>query len=271
MRYHGSKWKIAPWIIARMPNHSIYVEQFGGSGSVLARKPRARGEVYNDLDGQVVNFFRVLQDSELRERLIERIVFTPYARSEYERAQEPSLDAVECAARLLVRAGMGFASHGATAKTGMRIDTKRQGRTAQGVWAEMPEQLVAYGQRFAGVLVEERDAALCMSDHDGPDTLHFVDPPYTPGQRVDAGSDFNGYAHEMTDEGHEHLVSQLLSLHGMVMLCGYQNDLYDDRLLGWHKHTRQVAASGAAGSVLRQEVLWLSPTCADDLFSLSAA
>src|ERR1700753_245715 len=62
LRYHGAKWKLAPWIIANMPAHTIYCEPFGGSGSVLLQKKRCGAEVLNDLDGELVRVFRVLQD-----------------------------------------------------------------------------------------------------------------------------------------------------------------------------------------------------------------
>ncbi|HFC10149.1 MAG TPA: DNA adenine methylase, partial [Chloroflexi bacterium] len=80
LRYHGAKWKIAPWIIQHFPPHTTYVEVFGGSAGVLLRKPPAPIEVYNDLDGEVVNFFRVLR--ERPEELARAVEFTPYARAE---------------------------------------------------------------------------------------------------------------------------------------------------------------------------------------------
>jgi DNA adenine methylase len=81
VRYHGSKWRLAPWIISHFPKHIIYVEPFGGSGSVLLRKERSKIEVYNDLDGEIVNLFRVVREH--GEELSHRIYLTPYARSEY--------------------------------------------------------------------------------------------------------------------------------------------------------------------------------------------
>ena len=62
LRWHGGKWILAPWIIAHFPPHRVYTEAFGGGASVLLRKGRAKSEVYNDLDSEVVNLFRVLQD-----------------------------------------------------------------------------------------------------------------------------------------------------------------------------------------------------------------
>jgi len=84
VRWHGGKWLRAPWIITHFPPHRVYVEPFGGGGSVLLRKPRAYAEVYNDLDNEVVDLFRVLRDRELATRLIELLRLTPFARAEFE-------------------------------------------------------------------------------------------------------------------------------------------------------------------------------------------
>ena len=89
LRYHGGKWKLAPWILRHLPAHRTYVEPFGGGASVLLQKPRSHAEVYNDLDGDIVNFFRVLRDQQQRARLIEALTLTPYARDAPTRSSEP--------------------------------------------------------------------------------------------------------------------------------------------------------------------------------------
>lgn len=113
IRYHGGKFRLAPWVMEFFPDHRIYVEPFGGAAGVLIQKPRAYSEVYNDLDGDMVNFFRVVQNAGLRNRLIESLVMTPYAREEFELAWEPTDDSLERARRLIIRAQMGFGSAGA--------------------------------------------------------------------------------------------------------------------------------------------------------------
>ena len=75
MRYHGGKWRIAPWIIAHFPAHRCYVEPFGGAASVLLRKPRSYSETLNDLDGEIVGLFRVLRDPGHDWRRVERATF----------------------------------------------------------------------------------------------------------------------------------------------------------------------------------------------------
>src|SRR3954470_24963100 len=88
LRYHGGKWKIAPWIISHFPPHRIYVEPFGGAASVLLRKHRAYAEVYNDLDDWAVNLFRLLGDEQSAERLRRLLELTPFARTEFECGRE---------------------------------------------------------------------------------------------------------------------------------------------------------------------------------------
>src|SRR5260370_477219 len=112
LRYHGGKFRIAPWVIEHFPPHRTYVEPFGGAAGVLLQKPRAYSEVYNDLDGDVVNFFRVLRDPAQLDRLLQVCVATPYARVEFEDAWEPVDEPIERARRLTIRAQMGFGSAG---------------------------------------------------------------------------------------------------------------------------------------------------------------
>jgi DNA adenine methylase len=153
---------------------------------------------------------------------------------------------------------MGFASTGATGgRTGFRTDTKCPSCTPQHDWSRYPAALAAVGERFAAVLVEQRPGHEVMRDHDTPDTLHFVDPPYLHGTRS-AGSK-GCYRHEMSDEEHRALLDTLGGLDGMVVLCGYDSDLYRAALPGWTARYRDVAASGRTGSTRRREVLWMNP------------
>lgn len=260
LRYHGGKFRLAPWIIGFFPEHRCYVEPFGGAAGVLLRKPRAYAEVYNDIDGDIVNFFRILRDPALRADLIHACALTPYARDEFDLAYEPTDDALERARRTCVRAAMGFGGAGATkATTGFRTDTRRKYGTAQHNWADYPAALGAIGERFAGVLVEHRDAIDVMRDHDGPDTLHFVDPPYMPETRH--MRNMGGYRHELDVDGHRRLLEALLTLEGMVVLSGYETALYDETLVGWFSARTQARISGGRGTSLRTEVVWLNPAC----------
>src|SRR4051812_38784439 len=127
LRYHGGKWRSAHRVIPVFSPHRVYVEPFGGGASVLLRKTRAEAEVYNDIDGEVVNVFRVLQDPATAARLRELLVLTPFARDEFLAAYARTDDAIESARRAIARAFMGFGSASFNAKhgTGFRSNSRR--------------------------------------------------------------------------------------------------------------------------------------------------
>lgn len=259
-RYHGAKFRLSGWVQQHFPPHVTYVEPFGGAAGVLLTKPRAYAEVYNDLDGDVVNFFRVLQDPPQRDRLIEICFLTPYAREEFELAWEPTDDTVERARRLVIRAQMGFGSAGATkGKTGFRIDTDRAYSTAQHHWAAYPPSLAIVAERFTQVLIENRPAIEVMRQHDGARTLHYVDPPYLHSTRVMQSGKAGYYRHEMSEDDHTALLDVLLDLEGAVVVSGYPSALYNDRLAGWARHETAARISAGRGTGVRTECLWLNP------------
>lgn len=263
LRYHGAKFRLAPWIMSFFPPHRCYVEPFGGAAGVLLQKPRAYAEVYNDMDGDVVNFFTVLRDPVQHKQLIEACRLTPYARDEFDQAWEDTTDPVERARRIAVRAQMGFGSAGASkGTTGFRVDTKRAYGTAQHHWAEFPASLAAVAKRFTGVLIENRPAVDVMRQHDAADTLHFVDPPYMHETRVRGAGKARYYRHEMTDEQHAELLGVVRELQGMVILSGYRTSLYDEALHGWARHQTTSRISAGRGTATRTECVWINPACA---------
>jgi DNA adenine methylase len=260
IRYHGAKFRLAPWIMQFFPAHTCYVEPFGGAAGVLLQKERSYAEVYNDLDSDVSNFFSVLRDPALRQHLIEQCLLTPYARDDFELAWQPHADPVERARRLAIRAQMGFGSGGATkGATGFRIDTKREYGTAQQLWAQYPESIAAAGERMAGVLIENRPAIEVMQQHDAQTTLHFVDPPYIHSTRVMKKDGV--YRHEMTDQDHIQLLNAVADLQGMVVLCGYPSPLYEDALSSWESHEQESRISAVRGTAIKIEKVWLNQAC----------
>lgn len=268
LRYHGAKFRLAPWVLGFFPEHTRYVEPFGGAAGVLLQKKPCYAEVYNDLDGEIVNFFRVLRDPEQCSQLIEACLLTPYARDEFDDAFREGAGAVERARRLAVRAAMGFGSAGATkGTTGLRVDSNRQYAHAAHLWARYPEQLSLIGKRLAGVFIENRPAVDVLRQHDCPDTLHYCDPPYVLSTRdpraARSGSSY--YRHEMDDTQHEELLAVLKDLHGMVVVSGYSTSLYEHALAGWERHTTQARISAGRGTDMREEVLWLSPAASEAL------
>jgi DNA adenine methylase len=263
LRWHGGKWNLAPWVIGFFPPHRCYVEPFGGAASVLIRKPRAYAEVYNDLDGDAVNLFRVLRSERARE-LVEALRLTPFAREEFAEAYQPTEDVVERARRLIIRSFMGFGSNGHNRLTGFRANSNRSGTTPARDWVNYPDALVSIIERLTGVVIENRDAKEVMAAHDTPQTLHYVDPPYVLSTRSDMGTD---YAHELDDDDHRELLAFLCSLQGTVVLSGYPHDLYDTALHDWKRIERPALADNAKP---RTEVLWIN-RATPDLFVDAAA
>ena len=260
MRYHGGKFRLAPWIMSFFPDHYTYVEPFGGASGVLLQKPRSMSEVYNDLDGDIVNVFRVLQDKEMGLDLERKLSVTPYSRDEFNLSYENTDNPVEQARRTLIRAHQGFGSAGATKhKTGFRIDSARKYGTAAHLWAKYPLQIKAFIDRLQDVVIENKPAIEVIDNHDRADTLFFVDPPYVHSTRkMRAGGYYN---HEMTDDDHIQLLNKLKSVSGMVVLSGYDSEIYNDALTGWSKHSTLARISAGRGTAVRVETVWLNPCC----------
>ena len=264
MRYHGAKWRLAPWIISHFPQHNCYVEPFGGSAAVLLSKDPSANEVYNDLNNDVVNLFRILRDPMLTRKLVELIELTPYSRAEFEQAYIVSTDPLESARRLLIRANMGFGSGGATLQTtGFRSCTKRGGNSLTRHWQSTTEALNAVAHRLrTNVMIECRAAEYIINAHARKETLFYLDPPYVMDTRK---ANQNVYRHEMDDAEHGSLLKLVNELtnsdQGMFVISGYENDIYERYLAGWIKSTKQVVGSGQKGGVKRTEVLWISPNC----------
>jgi DNA adenine methylase len=259
LRYHGGKWKLAPWIIEHLPPHRVYVEPYGGGASVLLRKPRSYAEVYNDMDDDLVNLFQVLRSSRLSARLMEQLRLTPYSRVEFQRSYRPAKTRVERARRAVVRSYMGFGSASMVCqhRTGFRASSHRSGTTPSGDWRNYADLMPNLIDRLRGVLIEHRPASAVIEHHDRADTLFYVDPPYVHSTRsFKYRKTGQVYAHEMTDEDHRALAEQLHGVRGMVVLSGYASDLYAELYRGWNYVAAKAHADGALDRV---EVLWFNP------------
>jgi len=240
-----------------MPEHRIYVEPYGGAASVLLRKPRSYSEVYNDLDGEVVNLFRVIRERPVE--LARALEMTPYARDEYYEAFEVSSDPFELARHMLVRSYMGFGSNSVNrvAGSGFRANVTRSYSTPAGDWANFPPVVLEIAERLRGVTIENRPALQLLATHRDPAGLVYLDPPYphsTRGRGAGRGAR-SGYIHEMTDEDHCELALVALDHPSRVMVSGYRCDLYDALYGGWRREDRKAMADGARE---RTESLWMN-------------
>jgi DNA adenine methylase len=231
---------------------------------VLLRKARSDAEVYNDLDDEIVNVFRVLRDPVLAGNLRELCALTPWSRSEWLLSHAPSTDPVEQARRTIVR---GFQSHGSMSRlacrSGFRARNVRQRSCAAVDWTQWPDQVPAFVERLAGVTIENRPALEVIAQQDSAETLFYVDPPYPISARTaqrwpsDIGK---GYAHELSDEDHRTLASALHEVDGMVLVSGYHCPLTDELYADWAALERETVADGGKR---RTEVLWLNPQALD--------
>lgn len=257
LRYHGGKWMLAPWIVSHLPPHRIYVEPFGGAASVLLRKARSHSEVYNDLDAEIVNLFRVVRERGLE--LAALLETTPYAREEYAQSFIPSEDPMEQARRTVMRSYMGFGSNSLcrTVKSGFRSNSNRSGTTPARDWRNFPAALAAIIERLQGVVIEHGDACEIMGRHDSAKTLHYCDPPYVHATRTtwSAHGARKGYTHELDDDGHRRFAAAAHAVKGMVIVSGYHSELYDSLFSDWRVEARGALADGARK---RTEVLWMN-------------
>ncbi len=259
LRYHGGKWLLAPWIISHFGSHRVYVEPFGGAASVLMRKQRSAIEVYNDLWQTVVNVFRVLRDPQKAAELARMLYLTPFSRDEFESINHQTLEAlsdVEQARCSILRslAGFGSASTNGAHSTGFRA-TSAASSTAPAVdWANYPAHIPRFVERLRGVVIENRNALDIIQQHDSPSTLFYLDPPYPHCTRnVRRGNAM--YACEMADQDHVDLASALQQVKGMVIISGYECDLYQELFGSWTHYKREHVIDGGNK---RLESIWLN-------------
>ena len=263
LRYHGGKWMLAPWILSFFPKHRTYVEPFGGGGSILMRKSRTYAEVYNDQWDIVVNVFQVLRDPDLAKELARQLHLTPFSRTEFNKCGDVDireiLDPVEKARRTILRSFAGFGSTATNAEhsTGFRAKSRLSGSTPAQDWTNFPKHIELFTERLRGVVIENKDYLEVIHQHDNKDTLYYIDPPYLHRTRnMKRGN--AAYAHELSDEDHVVLCEELNKLKGMVIVSGYQNDIYKEKLQdrGWKLEKKEALADGGRKRV---ECLWLNP------------
>jgi DNA adenine methylase len=253
LRYYGGKWKLAPWIISHFPEHQCYVEPFGGAGSVLLRKRPSKIEVYNDLNDEIVNYFRVLR--ERPDELIRAIDLTPYSRSEFLLCQEPCEDELERARRTIIWACQGRGRVGNREPGGWRsskiISTRP--KTPAEDWKNFGH-LYEIAERFKFVYIENDDANKILDRYDSSLALFYVDPPYLMQVR---GKRIARYRHEYDDDEHIKLADHLHKMEGMVIVSGYRCDFYDELYGGWVRVDKEVNLENSTRRAI--ESLYINP------------
>ena len=241
LTYPGGKSRLAPWIIEHFPKHEIYCEPFGGSAAVLLQKPRVGLEIYNDINRQLVNFFKVLRKH--GQELIHQLDFTPYSR---ECEEDPTDDEIELARRFFHASVTQW--HDGYFKTQKR--NPKDG-TLVGVYERQKGYLPKAASRLKEVIIEQMDALDLIRKYDSPEMLFYCDPPYFGDRKR------NLYKSEMMGEkDHVRLAEILKECRGMVVLSRYATPLYEDLYQGW---VRVCRAAQARSKEMRTECLWIKP------------
>lgn len=252
IKYPGSKWNIASWIISYFPEHHSYLEPFFGSGAVLFTKPRSNIETVNDLNGDVVNFFTWIKTDP--ERLAREIYLTPYARDVYEAAYSrlyTETDSFQRAVDFYARMMMGHGFRTTGEKVGWKNDIQGRERAyAAAGWCNAPKILMEAAERLRGVQIENKPAVELIRRFRFKNVLIYADPPYMLSTRHG-----KQYATEMTNDDHAELLDALLQHPGPVLISGYDHDLYNQMLAGWYKTSRSTIDQK---SRIRQETLWMN-------------
>lgn len=255
LRYFGGKFRLSKWIIPYLPEHETYVEPFGGAMGVLLNKRQAHFEVYNDLDGQVVNFFRVLRDQP--DAFIRAVQLTPYSREEQLVSFNESEDVsdLEKARRLYVRCWQSHGGGRTQWRSGWRYQiNNNRGRSTIDDWNET-DHLWAIVNRLKDVQFECDDARRVLKRYDKTNVLYYLDPPYVASTRSIRWNK-KAYTFELDDAVHEEVLEIACQLKGMVAISGKPSELYNKHLGDWTVLQKTVPTDFQSMTV---ECLWLSP------------
>ena len=270
--YYGGKYSHLSFILPLLSRTDIYCEVFGGSGSVLLNRAPSPVEVLNDMDSEIVNFFKVLREKE--EDLVRAILLTPYSREEYVKSFEFEGESeLERARKFFVRVRQSRNnSIGSNATPGTWSFTRQVSRNGMvkqcSAWLNSTKHFSEIVNRLQRVQIENSQAIDIILRYDTSGTLFYCDPPYPKEARTKS----HCYAHEMIDSEHIELAEVLHSIQGKAAVSGYSCKLYEELYSDWEKTIapERYCFSSNSGAK-RQEVLWTNylPERQLDMFSNS--
>lgn len=263
--WFGGKFYTVKYLLKFIPPHHTYVEVFGGAANLLFAKSPSPVEVYNDIDSGLVNFFRVLRDEGKFEKLMRKLVFTPYSREEFLYCRDTWQDCedeVEKAYRWYVAVSMSFGGIIKGSSWGYNVSKATpKGAPTCSRWKYHIETLPWFHERIMRVQIEHLDFRDLIPRYDREETLFYCDPPYILERRRGG----TGYFHEMTNEDHRDLVNILLNIKGMALLSGYWHPIYQPlEEAGWKRfdYKRVLANTLVIGRGKRPyatDSIWISP------------
>lgn len=255
-RYPGSKWSIADWIISHFPEgyeKMVYLEPFCGSGAVFFNKNPSAVETVNDMESDIVNLFHVIreQPSELKRAL----ELTPYSREEYDLSFEPCDDPVEKARRFMVKTTQAIGAK-MDGKCGWRNHKKMKIGGTACKWGGITETIDTAASRLRGdtthlVQIEHSDALQLIRRYNSTDVLMYLDPPYVRSTRKSGKL----YQYEMDDAGQKQLLSLITCSKAKIVLSGYESEMYNTALHGWHKDSTMSQTTSAE---MATETIWMN-------------
>jgi len=254
LKYPGSKWNIASQLATLIPEHHSYLEPFFGSGALLFTKSHSDIETVNDIDSDITNLFKCIQED--AERLAKIVATTPFSREIYDVQFEILNNNVyaepyERAASFLIKCwqGHGFRTNGY--KVGWKNDVQgRESMYALWNWYRLPVWIMEISERLRKVQVENKPAMEVIDRFNYESVFMYLDPPYILGTR--SGKQ---YKYEMTDSEHEDMLKLVLKSKAKIMISGYESDMYNNYLSGWHKEYFQSCAEHHG---TRREVVWMN-------------
>ncbi|MFQ5398112.1 MAG: DNA adenine methylase [Anaerolineae bacterium] len=263
--WYGGKYSHLDWLLPLLPETRHYCEPFGGSAAVLINRRPSPIETYNDIDGEVVNFFRVLREQ--KDELLEAIGLTPFSREELRlavRKPEENISDLERARRFFVRARQVRTGLAQTASEGRwahcRLTTRAGMAGAVSRWLGSVEGLAEIAQRLLRVQIENAPAIEVIERYDSPETLFYCDPPYVHESRADT----KAYSYEMSDQEHRELARVLHQVQGKAAISGYHSELMDELYGDWEyieapsKKAHSTNTSPGNTKQSRTEVLWVN-------------
>ena len=249
--YIGAKTKLLQWIYQFFPDHVTFVDVFGGTGVVTFNKIPSKNDVYNDINGRIVNFYSVLRDEYSRQILQDLISLTPYSRREFQNCKEPVDDPIEDARRFYVRQNQSFSGGG----------------TSFGFFkGDQNSPFLGFRKLWDGLLIERLEQIVfeCLpfesifQNYDMETTLFYCDPPY-----IDT-ADYKAHCIRYSEDDHKKLIECLLNLKGFAIMSNYENDLNKPLLdAGWHLEKKENCCrftnNRDCAEKDRTECLYLSP------------
>ena len=259
--YYGGKYSCLKDLlpIINAAPHTTFVESYGGSGAIILNKTPSDVEVYNDLNSDVVNFFRVLREE--GDELIRLLHLTPYSREEFTNCCDiPEGTNLHKAWTFFVRArqvSRGLVTSASPGRWAYTVkDSRREMSLVISRWLSSIEGLENINNRLRTIQIENLDGKDVIQRYDRESTLHYVDPPYPMEVRTGG----KAYKHEYKEQDHAQLLDCLKQVKGKVILSSYANKLYDETLNGWVRKEFKVKQSANANfyskDKLCQEVIW---------------